>query len=144
MRVAVECGVSFRSPATPQDAVDVLINLIGNLDRAFEYAERCNEPAVWSKLAKAQLDAHMSKKAIDSYIKAKDPSNYRQVINVAEADGRFDDLVKYLTMARETLKERYIDTELVYSLAQVRVGSTACMQCCARAVSVIPPADEHR
>jgi len=101
-----------------EDAVDVLINLIGNLDRAFEYAERCNEPAVWSKLAKAQLDARMAKKAIDSYIKAKDPSNYRQVITVGEAEGRFEDLVKYLVMARDSLKERFIDTELVYSLAQ--------------------------
>jgi clathrin heavy chain len=61
----------------------VLINLICNLDRAFEYAERANEPVVWSKLAKAQLDSHMPKKAIDSYIKAKDPSNYREVISVS-------------------------------------------------------------
>ena len=65
-----------------EEAVSVLINLICNLDRAFEYAERANEPVVWSKLAKAQLDAHLSKKAIDSYIKAKDPSNYREVISV--------------------------------------------------------------
>ncbi len=40
---------------------------------------------------------------------------------VGESEGRFDDLVRYLTMARESLKERYIDTELVYSLAQVCV-----------------------
>ncbi len=65
-----------------EEAVDVLINLICNLDRAFEYAERANEPGVWSKLAKAQLNAHLTKKAIDSYIKAKDPSNYREVISV--------------------------------------------------------------
>ena len=30
---------------------------------------RCNEPAVWSQLGKAQLQQSMVKEAIDSYIK---------------------------------------------------------------------------
>ncbi len=41
---------------------------------------------------------------------------------MAEADLKYEDLVRYLTMARETLKERYIDTELVYSLAQTNLA----------------------
>ena len=47
----------------------VLIENVNNLDRAYEFAERCNEPAVWSQLAKAQLTQGLVKEAIDSYIK---------------------------------------------------------------------------
>jgi clathrin heavy chain len=60
-----------------------LIDNIKNLDRAYEFAEKCNEPAVWSQLARAQLLNGMVKEAIDSYIKADDPSQYMEVVNVA-------------------------------------------------------------
>lgn len=63
----------------------VLIVNIRNLDRAYEFAERCNQPPVWSLLAKAQLDGEMVKEAIDSYIKADDPSTYTEVIQAANA-----------------------------------------------------------
>ena len=58
-----------------------------NLDRAYEFAERCNQPAVWSLLAKAQLDACLVKEAIDSYIKADDPSTYTEVTQAANDGG---------------------------------------------------------
>ena len=58
-----------------------------NLDRAYEFAERCNEPAVWSLLAKAQLQDRLVKDAIDSYIKADDPSAYPEVIEAARDGG---------------------------------------------------------
>ena len=61
----------------------VLIDNINNLDRAYEFAEKCNEPAVWSQLARAQLGHGMVKEAIDSYIKADDPSQYMEVVSVA-------------------------------------------------------------
>ena len=61
----------------------VLIDHIKNLDRAYEFAEKCNEPAVWSQLARAQLGNDMVKEAIDSYIKADDPSQYMEVVSVA-------------------------------------------------------------
>lgn len=60
-----------------------------NLDRAYEYAERCNQPAVWSLLAKSQLENAMVKEAIDSYIKADDPSTYTEVIQAANDCGKF-------------------------------------------------------
>lgn len=66
-----------------------MIEHIGNLDRAYEFAERCNEPAVWSQLAKAQLQKGMVKEAIDSYIKADDPSSYMEVVQAANASGNF-------------------------------------------------------
>ena len=65
----------------------VLINHVRNLDRAYEFAERCNQPAVWSQLAKAQLEASMVKEAIDSYIKADDPTTYTEVIQAANNAG---------------------------------------------------------
>ena len=67
--------------------LQVLIEHIGNLDRAYEFAERCNEPAVWSQLAKAQLQKELVKEAIDSYIKADDPSAYMEVVQAADQSG---------------------------------------------------------
>ncbi len=66
----------------------VLIKFVHNLDRAYEFAERCNQPAVWSQLAEAQLNNNMVKEAIDSYIKADDPSTYTEVIQAANGAGR--------------------------------------------------------
>lgn len=66
----------------------MLIEHIGNLDRAYEFAERCNEPAVWSQLAKAQLQKDLVKEAIDSYIKADDPSAYMEVVQAADKSGK--------------------------------------------------------
>lgn len=77
-------------PPAPQ----VLIEHIGNLDRAYEFAERCNEPAVWSQLAKAQLQKGLVKEAIDSYIKADDPSAYMEVVQAADTSGTQNDLTK--------------------------------------------------
>lgn len=67
--------------------LQVLIEHIGNLDRAYEFAERCNEPPVWSQLAKAQLQKGLVKEAIDSYIKADDPSAYMEVGQAAAQSG---------------------------------------------------------
>ena len=140
----------------------MLIVNIRNLDRAYEFAERCNQPAVWSLLAKAQLDGVMVKEAIDSYIKADDPSTYTEVIQAANAQsewgrksdlmtrglphivgrlkisnlinfsgsqllvclsvpliiGNFEDLVRYLQMARKKTRETFIETELVFAFAK--------------------------
>ena len=68
--------------------MQVLIDHINNLDRAYEFAEKCNEPAVWSQLARAQLNHNMVKEAIDSYIKADDPSQYMEVVDVAGGNGK--------------------------------------------------------
>lgn len=54
----------------------------------------------------------------DSYIKADDPSNYAEVIEIANRAGKHDDLVRYLQMARKTAREPKIDTELAYAYAK--------------------------
>lgn len=67
--------------------LQVLIEHISNLDRAYEFAERCNESAVWSQLAKAQLQQSLVKEAIDSFIKADDPTAYIDVVDTAHRTG---------------------------------------------------------
>uniref|UniRef100_H2ZKR1 Clathrin heavy chain n=1 Tax=Ciona savignyi TaxID=51511 RepID=H2ZKR1_CIOSA len=89
-----------------------------NLDRAYEFAERCNEPTVWSQLARAQLNAGMIKEAIDSYIKADDPSSYMEVVEASNKSENWEDLVRYLLMARKKARESYVETELVFAFAK--------------------------
>jgi clathrin heavy chain len=100
-------------------AVEVLVDLIRDLERAKEFAERVNAKQVWSKLAKAQLDSQLVTEAIHSYIKAKDPTDYHLVINAAEAADQYEDLVPYLKMARKDVKESVLDTQLIYALARI-------------------------
>lgn len=69
----------------------MLIDNVKNLDRAYEFAERCNDPAVWSQLGRAQLNENMVKEAIDSFIKADDPSQYMEVVNVASSNSKLSD-----------------------------------------------------
>jgi len=99
-------------------AVNVLLNRIASIDRAAEYAARVNDKDVWSMLATAQLTANLIHDAINSYIKAADSSQYQLVIASSEREEKFEDLVRFLEMARKTLKERVIDSALVYALAK--------------------------
>lgn len=54
----------------------------------------------------------------ESYIKAQDPSNFTEVIEIANHAGKHDELVRYLQMARKSLREPKIDTELAYAYAK--------------------------
>jgi clathrin heavy chain len=74
-------------------AIQVLIDNIENLDRAYEFAERCNEPGVWSILANAQMRQGLVTKAIDSFIKADDPTSYLEVVNAATQNRKFNILL---------------------------------------------------
>lgn len=100
------------------EAVDVLLDRIESLDRAKEYAERVDVKEVWSHVGARQLDSMMVKEAVDSYTRASDSSNYRRVIDVGKDAGAWEDMVRFLTMARDEIKDRVVDTELVYALAQ--------------------------
>ncbi|MEQ2158813.1 hypothetical protein GOODEAATRI_016107 [Goodea atripinnis] len=113
-----EAFAIFKKFDVNTSAVQVLIEHISNLDRAYEFAERCNEPAVWSQLAKAQLQKELVKEAIDSYIKADDPSAYMEVVQAADKSGNWEDLVKFLQMARKKARESYVETELIFALAK--------------------------
>ncbi|KAF9258879.1 clathrin heavy chain [Marasmius fiardii PR-910] len=99
-------------------AITVLVEHIVSIDRGLDYANKVNQPEVWSRLAKAQLDGLRIKDSIDSYIKAEDPSNFLEVIEIANRAGKHDDLVRFLQMARRSLREPKIDTELAYAYAK--------------------------
>ncbi|XP_030747557.1 clathrin heavy chain [Sitophilus oryzae] len=113
-----EAFAIFKKFDVNTSAIQVLIEQVNDLDRAFEFAERCNEPAVWSQLAKAQLNQGLVKEAIDSYIKADDPSAYMSVVETASKNNSWEDLVRYLQMARKKARESYIESELIYSYAK--------------------------
>jgi len=89
-----------------------------SIDRGLDYAVKINKPEVWSRLAKAQLDGMRIKDSIDSYIKADDPSNYTEVIELATRADKYDELVRFLQMARKSLREPKIDTELAHAYAK--------------------------
>lgn len=100
-------------------ATNVLVENIVSIDRAQEYAERVELPEVWSKVAKAQLDGLRVSDSIESYIRAGDPSNYAEVIETATRAGKDEDLIKYLKMARKTLREPPVDTALAFCYARL-------------------------
>lgn len=99
-------------------AISVLLDNEKNLDRALDYAERYPSPEVWSRLARAQLIAKLIKQAIDSYIKADDPTNYVEVANIAGREGKYEELVRYMIMARKKLREPFIESELLFAYAK--------------------------
>ncbi|CAF4800863.1 unnamed protein product [Pieris macdunnoughi] len=113
-----EAFAIFKKFDVNTSAIQVLIEQVKDLKRAYEFAERCNEPGVWSQLAKAQLQQGLVKEAIDSYIKADDPSAYMDVVATASAQQSWDDLVRYLQMARKKARESYIESELIYAYAR--------------------------
>jgi clathrin heavy chain len=54
----------------------------------------------------------------DSYIKAEDLANFAKVTEISNHGGKHDDLVHFLQMARKSLQELKIDTELAYAYAK--------------------------
>ena len=99
-------------------ATQVLVEHIVSIDRAQAYAEQVELPEVWSTVAKAQLDGLRISDAIDSYILAEDPTNHDEVIEIATHAGKDEELIKYLRMARKTLREPSVDTALAFSYAR--------------------------
>ncbi|KCV69120.1 clathrin heavy chain [Fonticula alba] len=113
-----EAFVVFKKHDVHAMAVDVLLDYIKSIERACEFAELVDEPEVWSKLGRAQLRADQIKEAIDSYIRANDPTNYTEVISCAQRTGRYEDMIRFLQMARVTLREAHIESELVFAMAK--------------------------
>ncbi|KAF2671232.1 clathrin heavy chain [Microthyrium microscopicum] len=108
----------YRKHEKHQEAVTVLVDHIVSIDRAQEYADRVDQPEVWSKVGKAQLAGLRVPEAIESYIRAQDPSNFLEVIEIGTESGKDDDLIKFLKMARKTLREVPVDTALAFCYAR--------------------------
>ncbi|KAF9986069.1 hypothetical protein BGZ65_008891 [Modicella reniformis] len=113
-----EAFVIYQKHNVYAHAINVLIEHIGSIDRAYEYAEKTDTPEVWSRLGKAQLDGMRIKEAIDSYLRAKDPSNQIEVITLASRAEKYEDLVRFLQMARTESREPYTESELLFAYAK--------------------------
>eukprot|EP01132_Coremiostelium_polycephalum_P002123 gene2123-2614_t len=101
------------------EAIDVLLNQIKSIERAHDFAERCNQTEVYSKLGMAQLREGMVKECIESFIKANDVEHYQEVISAAERKDEYEDLVKFLQMCKKKIKEPAIESELIFAYAKV-------------------------
>jgi hypothetical protein len=75
-------------------------------------------PSVCTKHSYITCSAGSDGSSVDSYIKAEDPSNFNEVIEIATRADKHEDLVRYLQMARKSLREPKIDTELAYAYAK--------------------------
>lgn len=77
-RIAVEHGLNeealtiYKKYNEHALAINVLVDNIASIDRGLEYAVKINQPAVWSRLAKAQLDGLRIKDAIGMTITVRD------------------------------------------------------------------------
>src|SRR3569623_1962687 len=58
------------------ESIQVLLENLGSIERATEFAEFWDQAETWSILGKAQLDANMVKEAIKSFLKSEDSSHY--------------------------------------------------------------------
>jgi len=117
-RLYEEAFLIYKKCNLNAEAMDTLLTNLDSLERAQEFAARCNEPVVWYKLGRAQLEGGQVPEAIDSHLKAEDATDYAEVIQAAEREENYDELVAYLLMARTKAKDQAIDTELVYAYAK--------------------------
>lgn len=61
-------------------------------------------------------------RCIDSFIKAKNPREYDQIIKVAEEQNEYNALVQFLQPARQMLnRNEIIDTKLCYAYAKTNM-----------------------
>ncbi|XP_022191703.2 clathrin heavy chain [Nilaparvata lugens] len=97
------------------NAILTIINYLDDMERAYNFAERCNETIVWSHLAEAQLEKGFIKEAIQSFIKAEDPTKSMDVIG--KAGDNLKELKDFLIMARKKMSNSYVDDELLYIYA---------------------------
>jgi len=85
-----EAFVVYRKIGENDEAVKTLLYHIESLDRASDFADRVNQPSVWSILGKAYLDKFMVNEAVDCYIKAENPVQFLDIIDAAENEEKWD------------------------------------------------------
>lgn len=113
-----EAFLIYKKCGQNAEAMDVLLENINSLERAQEFAARINDKTVWYKLGKAQLENGSVPESVDSYLKSEDATDYLEVIQAAEREENYEELVRYLTMARTKVKDSQLDGELVYAYAK--------------------------
>ena len=104
-------------------ALQVLCRDIGEFVRARHFAEKCRDPAVWSALAADQLQRDMVKEAIDSFIEAKDHSDYKNVMKIVRAKSmrstlqRFDVLYSWITVGSSRVECHDMQSYRLYTVS---------------------------
>jgi clathrin heavy chain len=99
------------------EALGVLVDRCADFDRAHEYATKVDDVAVWSALGHAQLARGAVPDAIAAYLLAGDGSRYVDVIAAAKDSKEYGELVRYLMMVRDKIKDPKVDTEIVIAFA---------------------------
>lgn len=108
----------YEKASESEKAMDVIVTHVKDLERATSFAAKCDDSAVWSLLARAQLDEGMVAQAIETYAKGNDSTAFHEVIAAAQREGAYEPLVTYLTMVRKKHKDEMVDTELVYAFCK--------------------------
>jgi len=90
IRLYEEALCIYKKFNEPHEAIKVLLYKLDNLPQAHEFAEKTNLKEVWGELGRAQLQKNMLSEAIDSFIKAEDPSSYQMVITSAKNQEIFE------------------------------------------------------
>lgn len=93
-----------------------------DLNRAIEFAQKCNNNDVWFILGKAQLKLNKIIDAIDSFMKSSNPEAYKEVIEKCLQNNYYEHLITYLVTLRDqnNLKEVLVDSELLYAYAKLK------------------------
>ncbi|GAW83572.1 clathrin heavy chain [Plasmodium gonderi] len=93
-----------------------------DLNRAIEYAQKCNNNDVWFILGKAQLKINKVIDAIDSFVKSNNPEAYKEVIEKCKENNFYEHLITYLNTLRDhnSLKDVLVDSELLYAYAKLK------------------------
>jgi len=107
----------YRKFALKTEAIKVLLENIGDLNRAHEFATKIDESEVWSELANSYLSSGQLGEAIAAYLRASDSSKWSEVVGKAREVGDYHDVPKFLMMVRKKVVDPAIDTELVYAYA---------------------------
>ena len=114
-----EAIASYKKFNQNVEAVKVMLNCKNSIQAAADWAQHCDEPAVWGEVGRAQLKEGLIVDAIESFIKAKDAKEYNAVIKTAEAQGEYKALVSFLQLAREIQnRDPIIETELCFAYAK--------------------------
>ncbi|KAL0246390.1 hypothetical protein GEMRC1_007602 [Eukaryota sp. GEM-RC1] len=113
-----EAFVIYRTNDEPVKAITVLLDYDNSLDKAVEFANRIQDPLVYSKLGMYQLQQENNvEDAISSLIKASDYSCHEDVIEASMKQQSFTALISYLKMCRKHTKTVSIDSSLAICYA---------------------------
>merc|ERR1711998_830024 len=77
-RLYEEAFLIYKKCDLNSEAMDTLLTNIESMERAQEFAARCNDSVVWYKLGRAQLENGQIPEAIESYLKAEDATDYQE------------------------------------------------------------------